>query len=64
MENITREMQEERREFNLRPNLLTISLNDELVQELVFEDILLDKETMEQQFGEESSFLKEIELSP
>ena len=44
-------------------HLQTISMI-EYVQEQLREDILLDKETMEQQFGEESSFLKEIELSP
>ena len=53
-----------RYEFNYQHNLLTISLTDELVQELVHEDILLDKEPMDQKFEEEPSFPKEVETSP
>ena len=60
----TREMQEDRQKFNLRPKLVTISFNDELVQELVHEDILLREEPMEQQLEEEPSFPEEVETSP
>ena len=59
LQNLLEKQEEIVREMHLQ----TISMI-EYVQEQVCEDILLDKETMEQQFGEESSFLKEIELSP
>ena len=64
MSNITREMREERLAFNLRLNLLTISLNDELVRELVCEDILLGEKPMEQQLEEKPSFPEEVKSSP
>ena len=49
----TREMWE----FNHQHDLLTISLDDEFVQEPMCEDILLDEEIIEQKFEEEPSFL-------
>ena len=51
------------REFNLQHDLLTISLNDEFMQEPIREDILLNEEPMKQKF-EEPSFLKEVEPLP
>lgn len=60
----TREMREERLEFNRRPKLVTISFNDELVHKLVHEDILLHEEPIKQQFEEEPSFPEEVETSP
>ena len=52
----TREIRE-MQEFNHQHDLLTISLDDEFVQEPMCEDILLDEEIMEQKFEEEPSFL-------